>query len=152
MGRAALELIGRGGFGYSFDDLVSESKHEFAVAVKALKFVSISLCTLWLMVWEQLISYDVLSRPAMNDTPVVRELAPFLRYLGPPWFRRFLLYFVPVRKIQRLKVLTDTLSEAARGIYLAKKTAIERGDIDLLHSVGESKDVMSVLCEYGMVA
>ena len=42
MGRAALELIGRGGFGYSFDDLVSESRNEFAQAVKALKFVFIA--------------------------------------------------------------------------------------------------------------
>ena len=84
----------------------------------------------------------------MNDTPVVRELAPFLRYLGPPQFRRFLLHFVPIRKIQRLKVLTDNLSKAAQDIYLAKKTAVERGDTDLMHSVGEGKDIMSVLCEY----
>ena len=39
MGRAALELVGRGGLGYSFDDLVSQSRNEFAQAVKALKFV-----------------------------------------------------------------------------------------------------------------
>ncbi|KAM5539718.1 hypothetical protein V8D89_006531 [Ganoderma adspersum] len=127
MGRAALELVGRGGLGYSFDDLVSESRNEFAEAVKALK-------------------------PAMNEAPVVREVARFLPYLGPAWFRRFLLHFVPIPKIQRLKVLTDTLSKAAQDIYLTKKAAIERGDADLLHSVGEGKDIMSVLLRENMKA
>ncbi|KAI1790098.1 cytochrome P450 [Ganoderma leucocontextum] len=127
MGRAALELVGRGGLGYSFDTLVSESRNEFAEAVKALK-------------------------PAMNDTPLVRELAPFLPYLGPAWFRRFLLHLVPIPRIQRLKNLTDTLSKAAKDIYLAKKAAIERGDTELLHSVGEGKDIMSVLLRENMKA
>ena len=83
----------------------------------------------------------------MNEAPVVREVARFLPYLGPAWFRRFLLHFIPISKIQRLKVRTDTLSKAAQDIYLAKKAAIERGDADLLHSVGEGKDIVSVLCE-----
>ena len=78
---------------------------------------------------------------------MVREVARFLPYLGPAWFRRFLLDLVPIPKIQRLKVLTDTLSKAAEDIYLSKKLAIERGEADLLHSMGEGKDIMSVLCE-----
>ena len=34
MGRAALELIGQAGLGYSFDPLTKESADEFAMAAK----------------------------------------------------------------------------------------------------------------------
>lgn len=45
MGRAALELIGQGGLGYSFDPLVDDNKDEFAEALKLLLFVPTSfLC------------------------------------------------------------------------------------------------------------
>lgn len=36
MGRTALELIGQGGLGYSFDPLVEESKDTYADALKAM--------------------------------------------------------------------------------------------------------------------
>ena len=39
MGRTALELVGRGGLGYSFDPLVAESKDVFTESVKS--FVSV---------------------------------------------------------------------------------------------------------------
>ena len=35
MGRTALELIGQGGLGYSFDPLTSESREEFTEAIKS---------------------------------------------------------------------------------------------------------------------
>lgn len=35
MGRTALELIGQGGLGYSFDPLVANTNNDFAEAVKA---------------------------------------------------------------------------------------------------------------------
>ena len=42
MGRTALELIGRGGLGYSFDPLVGESRDLFTESVKSFMFVSIA--------------------------------------------------------------------------------------------------------------
>ena len=39
MGRTALELVGQGGLGYSFDPLVAESHDEFAEAVKSFVYV-----------------------------------------------------------------------------------------------------------------
>ena len=39
MGRTALELIGQGGLGYSFDPLISESRDEFAEAIKSFVYV-----------------------------------------------------------------------------------------------------------------
>ena len=43
MGRTALELIGQGGLGYSFDPLTEESEDSFAEAVKAFVCVILSL-------------------------------------------------------------------------------------------------------------
>ena len=37
--RSALELVGQGGLGYSFDPLVAESHDEFAEAVKSFVYV-----------------------------------------------------------------------------------------------------------------
>ena len=39
MGRAALELVGQGMMGYSFDPLVEEVHNDFAEAVKAFVYV-----------------------------------------------------------------------------------------------------------------
>lgn len=39
MGRTALELVGQGGLGYSFDPLVEDTKDEFADSVKAFVYV-----------------------------------------------------------------------------------------------------------------
>ncbi|TBU59788.1 cytochrome P450 [Dichomitus squalens] len=120
MGRTALELVGQGGLGYSFDPLIEESRDELTEAVKAFA-------------------------PAINDVSWIRAIAPYLSYLGPAWFRRILLDLVPNQKVQRLRNVVDIMSKRSEEIYHAKKTSIEKGDADLLNSVGEGKDVMSVL-------
>lgn len=40
MGRTALELIGQGGLGYSFDKLVEDGDNEYGHAIKSLQWVS----------------------------------------------------------------------------------------------------------------
>lgn len=40
MGRAALELVGQGTLGYSFDPLVEDSDNDFAAAVKSFLYVA----------------------------------------------------------------------------------------------------------------
>ena len=91
---------------------------------------------------------DGLSSPAANDVVWTREIVPFLPYLGPAWFRRFLLQLMPIPSIQRLKTITDIMAQRTEEIYFAKKKAIESGDKELLNALGEGKDIMSVLCEY----
>ena len=39
MGRAALEMIGQGGLGYSLDPLVSDNVNEYGRALKSLSYV-----------------------------------------------------------------------------------------------------------------
>ena len=67
--------------------------------------------------------------------------------MGPAWFRRILLDMLPHKKIQRLKYITDTVHAKSQEIFYAKRAAIERGDQELLHAVGEGKDIMSILRE-----
>lgn len=43
MGRTALELMGQGGLGYSFDPLVADAADEYGSAIKDLMCVSLSL-------------------------------------------------------------------------------------------------------------
>lgn len=41
MGRTALELIGQGGLGYSFDPLVAHTTNEFGDALKEFAYVHV---------------------------------------------------------------------------------------------------------------
>ena len=40
MGRAALELVGQGGLGHSFDPLIEDAQDEYTEAVKDFSYVS----------------------------------------------------------------------------------------------------------------
>lgn len=46
MGRTALELIGQGGFGHSFDPLVEDKRDSLAIALKLFLYVvlAVTLC------------------------------------------------------------------------------------------------------------
>ena len=44
-----------------------------------------------------------------------------------------------------MKQLTYKVYERSKAIFEVKKKAIESGDQELLHAVGEGKDVMSIL-------
>ncbi|KAH9940534.1 cytochrome P450 [Epithele typhae] len=127
MGRAALEIVGQGGLGHSFDPLVEETKNEYTEAVK--QFV-----------------------PAFGDIAHVRIFLPIVKYLGPSEFRRKLLDYVPDRKVQRMKVLTYAVYEKSKAIFEAKKAAIDGGDQELMHNIGEGKDVMSILLRENLMA
>ena len=85
-------------------------------------------------------------RPSADDTATFRGFVPYVEYLGPAWFRRFLLQLVPNKKVQRVKTLVDQVHNRSKEIFCAKKAAVERGDTELIHTIGEGKDVMSILC------
>ena len=70
---------------------------------------------------------------------------PYAKYLGPVWFRRFLLDLVPIKRVQRVKDVNDTITTRCKEIFQAKKAAIETGDQEAIHSIGEGKDLMSIL-------
>ncbi|KAI0635838.1 cytochrome P450 [Trametes polyzona] len=128
MGRTALELIGQGALGHSFDPLTEETSDEFTEAVKALV-------------------------PHVNENEWLRAFVTFIPYLGPAWFRRKLLDLVPIRSVQRLKYITDVLTSRSAEILRERKEAMIRGDETLLlNRVGAGKDVMSVLLKANLDA
>ena len=55
---------------------------------------------------------------------------------------------IPSRRIQRLRTLKKTLHEEMKALFLVKKGDIEKGDEVTLQDVGESKDLLSILCMY----
>ncbi|KAM5541912.1 hypothetical protein V8D89_004222 [Ganoderma adspersum] len=127
MGRTALELIGQSGLGHSFDPLVSTTKDEYTEAVKAFM-------------------------PTTLEMEFGRVLLPILEYLGPAWFRRWLVTLIPKDSVQRMKYIVDTMYDRSKEIYETKKALIESGDDAVLHQVGEGRDVMSILLRENMRA
>ncbi|KAJ3480631.1 hypothetical protein NLI96_g8210 [Meripilus lineatus] len=127
-GRVALELIGQAGLGYSFDPLVEESKDSFEEAIKAIV-------------------------PSMWALGGFGQLTPFIKKLGSPPFRRWVLdNLLPIAKIQRLKVLSDTIKARAKEVIAQKRLALQSGEEAVLQQIGEGKDVISILLRANMKA
>ncbi|CCM02691.1 uncharacterized protein FIBRA_04797 [Fibroporia radiculosa] len=120
MGRTALELVGQGGLGYSFDPLVEVTENEYGNALKNLF-------------------------PNMQELFVLREFITRISTLGPAWVRRQIVDMIPHKNVQNLKSIVDTMSQQSQSIYNAKKAAISEGDEALLQQIGEGKDIMSLL-------
>ena len=134
MSRTALEVIGRGGLGESFDPLVTSTKNEYGDAIK-----------------NTLLVLDNSSRHLLTDAfdrPTVFKLAApwfFISWaprLGPPQFRRWLLDMIPNQTTQELKRMVDYTYGLAIDLVKRKKVALEKGEAE---GVGEGKDIISML-------
>ncbi|KAL7282889.1 hypothetical protein ACG7TL_002304 [Trametes sanguinea] len=119
MGRAALELIGQGGLGHSFDPLTEDVPDEYAASVKAYFSVASEL-----------------------GVPV-QQLLPTAVKIGSSSFRRKIAERLPHAVAQRMLQISDTLEAQSVKLVNDKKAAL--GDEGLQHQVGEGKDIMSVL-------
>ncbi|KAK7676942.1 hypothetical protein QCA50_020060 [Cerrena zonata] len=126
--RTALELVGQGGLGYSFDSLKEDVP--YTAYARAMKDLIASLFHL---------------------TPY-RLWTPYFKKLGPKWFRRWLLDRVPIQGIQRLKEMTDVVYENTRRVFFEKKAALEAGDAAVKEQVANGKDIMSILLRENMKA
>ncbi len=137
MGRTALELIGQGGLGYSFDPLVHTVSNPFAEAVKNLVYV------------DQFSVRCVYSpfhhSPSFSILVFFRPLIPFVEWFGTPAFRGWLVDRLAFGRLRAIKGISDTIHTQATNIYHDKKAALQAGDEALLHKVGEGKDIMSIL-------
>ncbi|KAI0668338.1 cytochrome P450 [Trametes maxima] len=128
MGRTALELIGQGGLGHSFDPLTEDVADDFADVVKAYFPVQAHFSLL------------------------TRLMLPTLVKLGAAWFRRRVVEVLPHGPTQRMKGVSDALEARSLQIVNDKKAALQGGDEALKQHVGEGKDIMSVLLQENMVA
>ncbi|KAM5535780.1 hypothetical protein V8D89_010594 [Ganoderma adspersum] len=123
MGRAALELLGQGAFGYSFDPLVDDTTNDFAEAVKsffvafsALLFSRLVAMPIWILGWKL-----------------------------PPRIRAILVNAIPSRRVQRMKHIVTTIRKRSEEIIAEKRAALQKGDKFTMHQVEEGKDIMSIL-------
>jgi len=127
MGRTALELIGQGGLGYSFDPLIEDKKNDFGDAMKNLF-------------------------PVLFQFPIARFFAPIFVRIGSPAFRRRVVELIPDRLVQQLKTIIDTMDIRSREIYDAKKAALKAGEAAVVEQVAEGNDIMSILLKENMKA
>ncbi|KAI0333098.1 cytochrome P450 [Cubamyces sp. BRFM 1775] len=128
MGRTALELIGQGGLGYSFDPLTEDKADEFAESLKGFF-------------------------PVEGQIPgIIHVSLPKLVRIGPAWFRRKVAEMVPRPFAQRMLRISDIMHAQSVRIIKEKRAALERGDEALKQQVGEGKDLMSVLLRGNMIA
>jgi hypothetical protein len=56
-----------------------------------------------------------------------------------------LLPYVPIKQVQRVRKIVETLNAASYEVYEAKKEAIRRGDEAVMEQLGRGKDIMSIL-------
>ncbi|OBZ67847.1 hypothetical protein A0H81_12323 [Grifola frondosa] len=74
----------------------------------------------------------------------------------PPWIplqlRRKIFNIIPHKGFWKLQSVADTLHSHSVDIFLEKKTALEKGDDAVLHQVGESKGIISILLRANMQA
>ncbi|KAI0069487.1 cytochrome P450 [Panus rudis PR-1116 ss-1] len=121
MHRTALELVGQGGLGHSFDPLTDDDYYsEYSQALKGF-IPSIFALSFW------------------------RMLLPVLVKLGPAPFRRFIVDILPSKRAQRMKNVADTILVHTKEILRQKREALAAGDEAVVHQVGEGKDILSVL-------
>ncbi|KAJ3553545.1 hypothetical protein NM688_g3553 [Phlebia brevispora] len=120
MGRTALELIGQGGLGYSFDPLVADTHNSFGEALKVF-FPTLGRCTNY------------------------RLFAHHHTKFGPAPLRRRLLDLIPDPNVQALKNVSDILCAKSTEILERKRVALRMGDEAMKRQVGEGKDIMSIL-------
>ncbi|KAI0326160.1 cytochrome P450 [Cubamyces sp. BRFM 1775] len=123
MSRAALELIGQSGIGHSFDPLTEDVADEYAEAVK--QFTSAA------------------TDPQMM---LLRQATPLVPYLGPAWFRRWVIEKMPMKSVQRMIWITDTLHTGSVKIFEQKKAAA------LKDEETEGQDIISILLKANQAA
>ncbi|KAL4246377.1 cytochrome P450 family protein [Abortiporus biennis] len=126
-GRTALELIGQGGLGYSFDPLVKNIPNTLGDAIK---------CAL----------------PSIGGTLMYSDLIPVAYKLGSPSFQRRVVDMIPIKAVKEIVKNIDTMTNECQNIYNQKKAALLAGDDAMVHQVGEGKDIMSVLLKANMNA
>ncbi|KAG6808349.1 hypothetical protein H0H92_004409 [Tricholoma furcatifolium] len=150
MSRAALEMIGQSGLGYSFDPLVQNAKpHPFAEAAKAFGLVS-TITT----------SHSVTNaRHFDNHSPATTKMffaseyiLPTLVKLGSPRFRRRVLDLLPFKALHKIRDIVDIMDRTTVGIFEEKKKAFREGEATLAKQIGQAKDLISILMKANMEA
>ncbi|KAI0768123.1 cytochrome P450 [Trametes elegans] len=126
-GRAALEIIGQAGLGYSFDPLVNEKPDDFATALKTVTY-------------------------ALGRATIPRRILPYLPTIRFAGIGHALLKVFPNDGVRALVHISDIIWASSMAIYTEKKHALAQGDEAVSRQVGEGKDIMSILLRANLEA
>ncbi|KAI0733602.1 cytochrome P450 [Fomitopsis betulina] len=128
MGRTALELIGQGGLGYSFDPLVEDRPDVYGDSLKSLL-------------------------PSLRGLVLFERLNVVGPKVLPARVRRALVEMFPKGTlVHRVKEIVDTMDSRSREIFNGKKAAIAKGDAEVVKQVAEGKDLISILMRANSLA
>ncbi|CAL1701693.1 unnamed protein product [Somion occarium] len=127
MTRTALELIGQGGLGWSFDTLEKPELNPLAEHVKDLV-------------------------PTVAPLFLLVRFIPFASRIGSPAFRRRVIEMFPNKLVRRALAISDALDQTSKEILRAKRAALAAGDEAVSEQIGEGKDIISVLLKAQMNA
>lgn len=87
-----------------------------------------------------------LSSPALAQLSVFSLIIPWLSYIFSRRVLRKVLRLVPLANVHRVLDISDVMEQRSEEIVMEKILALEQGDDeDLVHGVGEGKDIMSIL-------
>ncbi|KAL5482385.1 hypothetical protein ACEPAI_8979 [Sanghuangporus weigelae] len=119
MSRAALEYVGQGGLGYTFNAFDERIGNQYSDAMKLLGPINARLF-------------------------LHRQLLPYAVKVGTPAFRRKLLEMSPFEIVKTAMRVSDIVTKCASDILQGKIQGID--EEDLIHKpVGHENDIMSVL-------
>ncbi|EKM59115.1 uncharacterized protein PHACADRAFT_205293 [Phanerochaete carnosa HHB-10118-sp] len=120
LSRGALEIVGQGGLGFSFDAFSVDKRNAYAEALQELPRTIFAL-HFW------------------------RVLLPYVSLIVPASIRRAAAPYLPHAAMQRLRQIIETMDEQSRRIYETKKILLEKGDDAVTHQMSEGRDILSIL-------
>ncbi|RPD55361.1 cytochrome P450 [Lentinus tigrinus ALCF2SS1-7] len=126
MSRTALELVGQGGMGHSFDSL-NEKPEKHGELMRDLV-------------------------PYTTKLVVPLMFLPSISSVTTPSFRRRVVEMIPFKSAQHVREIIDDLYATSKSVFNAKKSALTGGDEKTKHDVSEGRDIMSVLLKANMAA
>ncbi|EIN05324.1 cytochrome P450 [Punctularia strigosozonata HHB-11173 SS5] len=118
--RSALEYIGVGGLGHSFGALGENADNVYSHAAESLL------------------------PNAFPYFPLIQFL-PALTTPLPAKIRRWIVELLPIREVQELKYVIDTMEKTSVDIYRKRKRALLSGDGDMKETLTNGKDILSIL-------
>ncbi|KAF7357255.1 hypothetical protein MSAN_01320700 [Mycena sanguinolenta] len=121
--RCALELIGRGGLGYSFDNLKDDNQpvHPYSEAISGIQPLLIRLSLAF------------------------RFILPWASKIGSPRFQRAIVDWVPWKALHQFRDTVDLMNLTTQDILETKKRALSTtGEWSETHN---SKDIISILMQ-----
>jgi hypothetical protein len=95
--------------------------------------------------------HSLFPSPTIFRLSLIRQFAPFLVRMGPPWLRRKLVQLIPHDAVQKLKGMSETMHEKAVEIVEFKRTELKYDSHGDEAHEGRLKDIITALSKLFIV-